>query len=99
MFAPAKGEAPASPAHPYLAVLDKATGKPDPTSPFNTPALQPDGIVMSLAASPDGKTLYAGGHFGHIGGVASPRGAGLDVASGPVLGSRSSPSPAPALNA
>src|SRR5206468_6769061 len=78
MVDPSNSLTPASPALPYLAVLDKTTWKPDPSSPLNTTAaLQPDGPVMSLAASPDGKTLYVGGHFSHIGGGASLRVAAL----------------------
>ena len=99
MVDPANGEAPASPALPYLAVLDKTTGKPDPGSPFNTAAVQPDGIVMSLVASPDGRTLYVGGHFGHIGGGMSLRVAALDATTGRLKAGWSSPQPDAAVNA
>ena len=99
MVDPSNNLAPASPALPYLAVLDKGTWTPDPNSPLNTTALQPDGAVMSMTVSPDGKILYAGGHFSHIGGGASLRIAALDIASGHLLGSWSSPSPDAAVNA
>jgi hypothetical protein len=98
MVDPSNAEAPASPALPYLAVLDKATWKPDPTSPFNTAAVQPDGAVMSLAASPDGKTLYAGGQFQHIGGGSSSRVAALDTVTGQLQSGWSSPQPNAAVN-
>jgi len=99
MVDPSNGLAPASPALPYLAVLDKGTWTPDPNSPFNTTALQPDGAVMSLAASPDGKTLYVGGHFSHIGGGASLRVAALDTTTGHLVPSFNSPGPDAAVNA
>src|SRR5438132_6911382 len=38
----------ASPAQPFLTVLDVATGAPVPNSPFNDPTLQPDNIVSAL---------------------------------------------------
>ena len=99
MVDPSNGETPAAPALPYLAVLDKGTGKPDPTSPFNSAANQPDGAVMSLAASPDGRTLYVGGHFTHIGGGSSLRVAALDTTTGQLLPTWTSPGPDAAVNA
>jgi hypothetical protein len=42
----------------------------------------PDGDVLALAASPDGKRLYVGGRFRTIGGGRSDRLAALDVATG-----------------
>jgi hypothetical protein len=99
MVDPSNSLAPASPALPYLAVLDVGTWKPDPTSPFNTAAIQPDGVVQSLAASPDGKTLYVGGHFTHIGGGTSLRVAALDTTTGQLKPSWSSPQPNAAVNA
>ena len=95
---PGNGLAPAAPALPYLAVLDTATGAPDPNSPFNTAAVQPDGAVTSLAASPDGRVLYVGGHFSHIGGGPSLRVAALDAATGRLLPGWSSPGPDAAVN-
>jgi hypothetical protein len=44
-----------------LAAVDAATGAPTAWHP------QPDGTVYTLAVSPDGKRLYAGGSFRHIG--------------------------------
>jgi hypothetical protein len=91
-------EAPASPALPFLVVLDKNTWKPDPTSPFNSAANQPDKPVLSLAASPDGTTLYAGGQFQHIGGGSSWRVAALDTTTGQLKSGWSSPQPNAAVN-
>ncbi|THG30789.1 PKD domain-containing protein [Naasia lichenicola] len=45
-------------------------------------APNPNGIVRSLAASPDGTRLYIGGQFTSIGGAARNRAASIDVASG-----------------
>src|SRR5581483_4986562 len=98
MVDPSHGLAPASPALPYLAVLDKTTWSPDRTSPFNTPALQPDGPVMSVAASPDGTILYVAGRFRHIGGAASPRVAAVDTATGRLVAGWRSPAPDAAVN-
>src|SRR5207248_9326472 len=61
-------------------------------------ALQPDGAVMSLAASPDGRTLYVGGHFSHIGGGSSLRVAALDTGTGHLVPSFTSPGPDAAVN-
>jgi hypothetical protein len=98
MVDPSNGLAPASPALPYLAVLDKGTWTPDASSPFNTAALQPDGPVMSLAASPDGKTLYVGGQFKKIGGGSSLRVAALDTTTGHLEPNWTSPQPDAAVN-
>jgi len=98
MVDPSNGLAPASPALTYLAVLDKGTWTPDPSSPFNTTALQADGPVMSLAASPDGKVLYVGGKFRHIGGGASRRVAALDTSTGRLIPGWTSPGPDAAVN-
>jgi hypothetical protein len=94
----ANAETPASPALPFLVALDKNTWKPDPSSPFNAAANQPDKPVMSLAASPDGKTLYAGGQFQHIGGGSSWRVAALDTTTGQLKSGWSSPQPDAAVN-
>ncbi|MCA1844880.1 MAG: DUF4988 domain-containing protein [Actinobacteria bacterium] len=99
MVDPSNGLAPASPALPFLAVLDKATWTPDAASPFNTAAIQPDGPVLSLAASADGRTLYVGGKFHHIGGGTSRRVAALDVATGRLVANWTSPGPDAAVNA
>jgi hypothetical protein len=99
MVDPSNGLAPASPALPYVAVLDKGTWTPDAASPFNTAAIQPDGPVLSLAASADGSTLFVGGKFRHIGGGTSPRVAALDAATGRLKTNWTSPGPDAAVNA
>jgi hypothetical protein len=66
---------------------------------LNTAANQPDGIVMSLVASPDGKTLYVGGHFTHIGGGNSARVAAIDTTTGQLKAGWASPQPDAAVNA
>ena len=71
----------ASPAIPYVAELDVATGAPVPGSALNANA-QPDGPVSSIAVSPDGQRLYLAGDFNKIGGQASPKLAALDIATG-----------------
>jgi hypothetical protein len=96
---PSNGSAPASPALSYLAVLDKSTWSPDANSPFNTSPLQPDGPVMSVAASPGGKILYVAGRFRHIGGGVSPRVAALDTTTGRLVAGWRSPAPDAAVNA
>ena len=98
MVDPSNSLAPASPTLLYLAVLDKGTWKPDPTSPFNTAAIQPDGPVQSLAASPDGQTLYVGGQFTHIGGGTSLRVAALDTTTGKLKPGWTSPQPDAAVH-
>jgi hypothetical protein len=54
---------------------------------------------MSLAASPDGRTLYVGGHFTHIGGGTSLRVAALDTTTGQLVSGWTSPAPDAAVNA
>jgi hypothetical protein len=78
--------------------VNVGTWTPDPGSPFNTPTLQPDGPVLSVVASPDGKTLYVGGQFKHIGGGASLRVAALDAATGHLIPGWTSPGPDAAVN-
>src|SRR5581483_10604911 len=68
----------AEPPQPYLAVLDPDTGAPVAGSTFNATA-HPDGPVYALALSADGRRLYVGGAFNHIGGKAIPKLAALDV--------------------
>ena len=60
---------------PFLFALDARTG-----ALLDWDA-QPDGAVLSLQASPDGKHLYAGGRFTRIGGAPAGRIALLDVAT------------------
>jgi hypothetical protein len=74
---------PASPALPYLAVLDVATGAPVAGAAFNANA-KPDGVIETLAVSPDGRRLYVGGSFGRIGGAAVRRLAALDPDTGKI---------------
>ncbi|MCA1846339.1 MAG: hypothetical protein LC792_24710, partial [Actinobacteria bacterium] len=71
----------ATPAMPFLAVLDVATGAPVPGAAFNTNA-KPDGVIDALAVSADGQRLYVGGAFAHIGGKAVRRLAALSVDTG-----------------
>ena len=74
---------PATPALPYLAVLDVTTGAPVAGDAFNANA-RPDGVVNALAVSPDGHRLYVGGSFAHIGGAARRRLAALDPNTGQI---------------
>ena len=60
---------------PFLFALDVKTG-----ALLDWDA-QPDGAVLSLQASPDGRQLYAGGRFTRIGGAPAGRIALLDVAT------------------
>jgi hypothetical protein len=71
----------ASPAIPFLAVLDVTTGAPLAGTAFNTNA-KPDGVINALAVSADGSRLYVGGAYSHIGGVAQKRLAALDANTG-----------------
>ena len=48
---------------PFLAALDATTGQP--VSNFQTP-FEVSSVVRTLALSPDGNTVYAGGNFGFI---------------------------------
>ncbi len=66
-----------------LAVLDAATGSPTSCAPSIT---GPAGLtVRSLNVSPDGKTLYIGGYFTSVAGVAVNHLAALDIASCSVI--------------
>ncbi|MEW6475364.1 MAG: hypothetical protein AB1679_24175 [Actinomycetota bacterium] len=62
----------------YLAALDVKTG-----ALLDWDA-RVDGPVLSLAVSPDGRRLYLGGQFRHVGGVSVARLAAVDVATGAV---------------
>lgn len=67
---------------PYLFAFNASTGRIDGTF---RPAL--DGSVESLAAAPDGKSLYVGGYFNNASGAAASKVARLDAVTGlPVPG-------------
>ncbi len=63
-------------ARKYLAALDRHTGQPVDWD------VAASDLVLSLVASPDGHTLYVGGRFRSIAGLAAGRVAAFDVASG-----------------
>jgi uncharacterized repeat protein (TIGR01451 family) len=63
----------------HLGALDAATGQPTAFGP------DVDGSVESLALSPDGGVLYAGGSFKQVGGATRKRVAAFDVATGALL--------------
>ena len=61
-----------------LAALDAATGNPvawDPSA---------DGAVLTLAASPDGTTIYPGGVFRHLGTFSRERIGAIDATTGAI---------------
>jgi hypothetical protein len=65
----------------HVLAYDLTTGKLLPFAPvFNAP-------VRSLAPSPDGKTLYAGGDFTSVNGSARTYAAAFDVATGTLVAS------------
>lgn len=74
---------------PFLARFNSTTGVFDPSfNPvFNDTVSPPSTAVDALALSPDGKTLYVGGHFTNvtIGTTTSPRsyGAAFDLTTSP----------------
>ncbi|MGH9022948.1 MAG: WD40 repeat domain-containing protein [Acidimicrobiia bacterium] len=72
---------PATPAQPYLSVLDVGTGAPLPGSTFSA-AARPDGPVHAVVASADGRRLYVGGEFNTIGGRAIKKIAALNTETG-----------------
>ncbi|TYB40723.1 hypothetical protein FXF50_00090 [Micromonospora sp. AP08] len=64
-------------AMPRLVAIDATTGQIDTTF---RPVV--NGTVKALAASPDGRSLYIGGAFTTVNGVAAPRVARIDAATG-----------------
>ncbi|MDP9417442.1 MAG: DNRLRE domain-containing protein [Actinomycetota bacterium] len=65
-----------------LAVFDAATGAPTSCAPsFTLPTAPAQATVRTLEVSPDGKTLYVGGYFSTVNGVALQHLAALDIAS------------------
>ena len=69
----------------YLAAVNRHTGE------LTTWDAGPDDVVLSLAASPDGKVLYVGGRFSFIGGAPAGRVAALDAATGQQIASFRAP--------
>ncbi len=62
----------------YLAAVDATTGQPVAWDPGA------DDVVLALAASPDGTTIYAGGQFKHVGTLTRTRIAAIDATTGAV---------------
>ena len=62
-----------------LAALDANTGQPLTWNP------DADNVVHSLAASPDGSIVYAGGAFRNVGGLTRTRLAAINATTGAVL--------------
>jgi hypothetical protein len=72
---PGKNPGPGIPRR-FLAAFDRHTGQPVDWD------VEPSDVVLSLVASPDGRTLYVGGRFRSIAGTAAGRVAAFDVATG-----------------
>jgi hypothetical protein len=65
-----------------FAVLDAATGLPTTCAPsFTLPQDPAEATVRALAVSPDGRTLYVGGYFSHVGDTPRQHLAALDIAT------------------
>jgi hypothetical protein len=86
----------ASPPQPYLVALNVNTGAP--VGSFNATA-NPDGPVLALAVSADGRRLYVGGKFTTIGGQSIRRFAALDPNTGQVDPGFNPPTPSAYVNA
>lgn len=71
----------------YLAALDVTTG-----ALLDWDA-HPDGPVLSLAVSPDGRRLYLGGQFRNVGGRSTARLAAIDVETGASIPEFTPPEP------
>ncbi len=69
----------------HIAALDATTGQPLPFSPVI------DNLVIDIAVSPDGQTVYAAGQFQNAGGVARKNIAAFDATTGAVLPFNPSP--------
>jgi hypothetical protein len=93
----------ANPPIAYLAELDATTGAPIPGSTWTanaSPIADPiDKPVRALAVSPDGKRLYVGGQFKHIGGQSVAYLAALDINTGKLDPTFSPPAPSAYVNA
>ncbi|MQY32384.1 hypothetical protein SRB17_03320 [Streptomyces sp. RB17] len=65
-----------------FAAFDAVTGRLLPCSPSFTGGVGPysGGTVRALKASPDGRVLYVGGNFGHVGSAAVANAVALDTA-------------------
>jgi len=88
----APGRSPATAQTPYLAVLDVTTGAPVAGAAFNT-NVAPDGVIDTLALSPDGTRLYVGGFFSRIGGGTARRLAAVDADTGLLVTAFHPPTP------
>lgn len=65
-----------------FAVLDAASGEPTSCAPaFTVPSNPALGTVRSLEVSPDGRTLYVGGFFSHVGATSKQHLVAIDIAS------------------
>jgi hypothetical protein len=65
-----------------FATFDAATGNPTSCAPsFTLPADPANATIRSLDVSPDGSTLYVGGYFSNVNGVALQHLVAIDIAS------------------